>query len=173
MEQKERLALQLFAEGVQEAEAPAQTEGPPEEPQESPQGDGREQQLQRFASHLQSLERQAEALKGTFPAMDLRQELKNPVFARLTAPGMGLSVEDAYYAVHRREIQAAAMAAAQKQVSNAIASGAMRPRENGLNGQAAAISSFDYRSASREQREELKKRIRLAAAEGRKLYPQG
>jgi hypothetical protein len=33
------------------------------------------------------------------------------------------------------------------------------------------VSTFDYRNASREQREALKQRIRQAAARGEKLYP--
>lgn len=153
---KRQLDLQLFAEAAEET------------PQETPIDENLEQ---RFLSHLQELHRQAEALKGAYPGLNLQEELKNPVFVRLTAPGVGLSVEDAYCAVHRRELQAAAMAAAQAQISQAIASGAMRPRENGLSYQAGAVSSFDYRSATREQREQLKKRIRQAAADGRKLYP--
>ena len=160
--EKKRINLQLFAEEVEEKPAPLETA--PEQPQ-------KDLLQQHFRNHILELERQAEAMKAIFPGFDLRQELKNPVFARMTAPGVGLSVEDAYYAVHRRELQSAAVLAAKRQVSNAIAAGARRPRENGLSGQAPAVSSFDYRSASKEQREDLKRRIRMAAAEGKKLYP--
>ena len=124
-----------------------------------------------FQTHFQDLQRQGEAMKQLFPSFDLSTELQNPIFARLTAPGVGLGVEDAYYAVHRKELQNAAMEAAARHVSNAIATGAERPRENGLRGQAAAVSQFDYRSASKEQREALKKQIRMAAANGQKIYP--
>lgn len=130
---------------------------------------------QRIEQHIQKMQREGEALKQVFPSFDLRQELTNPVFVRLTSPGVGLSVEDAYYAVHRREIQSASMeVAAQKtaeKLSNAIRSGTGRPQENGTSGKAPSVTSFDYKNASRDQREALKRRIREAAARGEKLYP--
>lgn len=132
-------------------------------------------QEQKIQQHFIKLEQQGEALKKVFPNFDLRKELQNPVFARMTAPGVGLSVEDAFYAVHRNEIQTAAMqVTAQKtaeKISNAIQSGSRRPDESGASSQAPSVSTFDYRNASREQREALKKKIREAAANGKKLYP--
>ena len=130
---------------------------------------------EKIRNHISSLEQQGEAMKKVFPNFDLRTELKNPAFARMTSPNVGISVEDAYYAVHRNEIQTAAMqatarATAQK-MSNAIQSGRSRPQENGTSSQAPSVTTFDYRSASREQREELKRQIRAAAARGEKLYP--
>ncbi len=130
---------------------------------------------QKIAQHFVTLERQAEAMKTVFPNFDLRTELTNPVFARMTSPNIGLSVEDAYYAVHRNEIQAAAMkATAEKtaeKLSNAIRAGGARPIENGTSGTGASVTKFDYRKASPEQRAALKKEIRDAAARGEKLYP--
>lgn len=132
-------------------------------------------QEQRIQQHIINLEQQGEAMKKVFPNFDLRKELQNPAFARMTSPNVGISVEDAYYAVHRNEIQTAAMqATAQKtaeKISNAIQSGSRRPDESGASSQAASVSTFNYRNASREQREALKKRIRDAAARGEKLYP--
>ena len=131
-----------------------------------------EQAIQR---HFVKLEQQAEAMKKVFPNFDLRAELKNPAFARMTSPNIGISVEDAYYAIHRNEIQTAAMqVTAQKtaeKISNAIRSGSRRPDESGASSQAPSVSTFDYRKASIEQRDALKKRIRDAAARGEKLYP--
>lgn len=130
---------------------------------------------QKIQQHIQSLEQQGEAMKKTFPNFNLRAELQNPVFARLTAPNSGLSVEDAYYAVHRKEIQTAAMqVTAQKtaqKISNSIKAGQRRPAENGASAQAPSVTTFDYRTASREQREALKRQIREAAARGEKVYP--
>ena len=130
---------------------------------------------QRIISHIKSLEAQGHAMKATFPNFDLATELKNPAFARMTSPNVGISVEDAYYAVHRNEIQTAAMqVTAQKtaeNLSNAIQAGGRRPVENGVTGQAASVTKFDYRNASPEQRAALKQRIREAAARGEKLYP--
>jgi hypothetical protein len=132
-------------------------------------------QEQKIQQHFVKLEQQAEAMRRVFPNFDLRAELQNPAFARMTAPNVGISVEDAYYAVHRNEIQTAAMqVTAQKtaeKISNAIQSGSRRPDESGASSQAPSVSTFDYRSASREQREALKQRIRNAAARGEKLYP--
>ena len=130
---------------------------------------------QKIQNHIQKLEQQGEAMKKVFPNFDLRKELQNPVFARLTSPGVGLGVEDAYYAVHRQEIQAASMqVTAQKtaqKLSNAIQAGSRRPEENGTTGQAASVTTFDYSKASPQQRAELKRQIRAAAARGEKLYP--
>lgn len=128
-----------------------------------------------FRQHMSNLEQQGEALKKTFPGFDLRTELQDKRFARMVAPNVGMSVEDAYYAVHRAEIQAASMKAAQQQtaqkIANDIQAGNRRPQENGASSQAASTTTFDYRKASKEQREDLKRRIRQAASEGRILYP--
>ncbi len=131
---------------------------------------------QAIQQHIARLEQQGEELKKIFPNFDLRKELQNPVFARMTAPGKGImSVEDAYRAVHRQEIEAATMQViAQKtaeKFSNAIQAGSRRPDEAGTTGRAPSVTTLDYRSASREQREALKQRIRDAAARGQKLYP--
>ena len=131
---------------------------------------------QRFDNHMRNLEQQGESLKKVFPKFDLRTELQNPVFARMTAPGTGImSVEDAYRAVHRKEIEAAqsqviAQRTAEK-ISNSIQAGSRRPDENGTSGQSASVTTFDYSRASKEQREALKREIYAAKARGEKLYP--
>lgn len=130
---------------------------------------------QKIQDHIAKLQQQGEALKNTFPSFDLATELRNPAFARMTSPNVGISVEDAYYAIHRKEIQTAAMhATAQKtaqQMANSIRSGQSRPVENGTSAQAPSNTTFDYAHASKEQREALKRKIREAAAQGKKLYP--
>ena len=132
-------------------------------------------QEEKFRQHIVKLEQQGEAMKKIFPNFDLRTEMQNPAFARMTSPNVGISVEDAYYAVHRNEIQTAAMqVTAQKtaqKISNAIQSGSRRPDESGISSQAPSVTTFDYRNADKSQREALKKRIRDAAARGEKLYP--
>lgn len=125
--------------------------------------------------HITGLERQAEELKKVFPKFDLRTELRNPVFARMTAPNSGLSLEDAYYAVHRKELQTAAMQATaqatRQQISNAIQANGRRPQENGTSGQAPSVTTFDYRNASKEQRKAVIEFMRREAAQGRKVTP--
>lgn len=137
------------------------------QPQETPQ--------QRFMAHIRKLQHQAQDFQAVVPGFDLRQELRNPLFVRLTSPGVGLSVEDAFYAVHRKAMQEKSMEAAAQQatrmISNAIASGSHRPEESGTAAQAPSVSRFDYRNATPEQRKQLKDAIRKAAAEGRKIYP--
>ena len=130
---------------------------------------------QKFQNHMLKLDQQANALKAVVPNFDLRTEMQNPTFARLTSPSVGLSVEDAFYAVHRKEMQQQSMQVAAQQtkqmISNAIQSGTNRPDETGTAAQAPSVSKFDYKNATPAQRKALKDEIRRAAAEGRKLYP--
>jgi hypothetical protein len=129
----------------------------------------------KFQDHIMNLERQAEEMKKVFPKFDLRTELRNPNFARMTSPSGGVSVEDAYYAIHRKELQTAtAQASAQataKQISNAIQAGSRRPQENGTSGQAPSVTHFDYSKASPEQRKQFKAFLESERAAGRKVYP--
>ena len=130
---------------------------------------------QKMHNHFMKLEQQGEALKKVFPNFDLRTELQNPKFAQMTSPNSLMSLEDAYYAVHRKEIMSAGMQVTAQQtaqkISNAIQAGSRRPDENGTSGQSPSVTTFDYSKASREQREALKQQIRAAAARGEKLYP--
>ena len=93
----------------------------------------------------------------------------------MTSPNVGISVEDAYFAVHRNEIMAAGMqVTAQKtaqKISNAIQAGSRRPTEAGTSGQAPSVTTFDYSKASPEQRAAFKAHLRSEAAKGRKVYP--
>lgn len=137
--------------------------------------EARSVEQQRIQQHIAKLQQQGEELKKTFKNFDLMREMQNPTFARMTSPSGGISVEDAYYAIHRKEIQSAAMQVTARktaqQMANAIRSGQQRPMENGVSAQAPSNTTFDYAHASREQREALKKQIREAAARGQKIYP--
>jgi hypothetical protein len=129
----------------------------------------------KLRNHFIKLEGEAEQLKQIFPNFDLRTELQNPVFARMTSPDSPLSLEDAYYAVHRKEIQLASMQIAsqktKEQISSAIQSGQRRPDELGSSSQAPSASTFDYSKASKAQRDAIKAQIRAAKARGETLYP--
>ena len=133
--------------------------------------DARTLEDQKLEQHILKIQQQGEEMKKVFPNFDLRKELQDPRFARMTSPNVGISVQDAYYAIHRNEIQAAAMqVTAQKtaqKISNDIQAGRRRPSENGTSGQAPSVTTFDYRSMSPEQRKSLKDRIRS----GEKIYP--
>ena len=130
---------------------------------------------QKMASHFERLEREAEDLRKVFPNFSLQAEMANPAFAKLTHPNIGMSVEDAYYAVHRKELQVASMqVAAQKtaqQISNAIQSGTRRPVESGQSTQAPSVTTFDYSRATKAQRDEFKAKLRASWARGEKVYP--
>ena len=125
--------------------------------------------------HFQSLERQAEALRQQFPDFDLQRQLQDPAFLRMTAPGTGISLENAYFALNRDALQSAAMELAARKtaelISNNIRASQQRPQENGLSRQGPSVNVFDYKNASPRQRADLKKRILEASAQGRKLYP--
>ena len=130
---------------------------------------------QRLRAHFDKITREGEALKKVFPKFDLRTELQNPAFARMTSPNVGISVEDAYYAVHRKEIQAAAMQATAQRpaqhISQSIQAGSRRPDEAGASSQAPSVTTFDYSKASPEQRAAFKKDLRERMARGEKVYP--
>ena len=132
-------------------------------------------QEQKIRNHFTGLEQQALEMKKMFPNFDLQTELKNPAFLRMTSPNVGISVRDAYYAVHHDEMQTAAMQATAKataqNISQNIQARQRRPDENGISGQAPSATTFDYRNASREQREAFKKDLRARMARGEKVYP--
>lgn len=113
---------------------------------------------------------QAEALKKDFPDFDLLQEMDNRTFATLLRNNV--SVEDAFYTVHHREIMEAqrqnAAQQAAKAVSNKIQAGAARPSEGGLGRQPAANNNriLDPKQMTRE----MFKDIRQRSARGEKFY---
>ena len=129
----------------------------------------RAQQEQQFQEgvrqHYMKLAQQAEAMKQQFPELNLDKELQNEQFRRLTAPDIGMSVEDAYFAVHHKELapqmMAYGMQRAKNQMAQSIMANGNRPREGGLGskGNAAADMKLDPRQMSRNERDALRKRI--------------
>lgn len=127
---------------------------------------------QKFQEHLAKMSAQAVELKQKYPDFDLRKELENPVFLRMTAPDQMFTLEDAYELVHRDEIKEnirqAALRISAQQVSNAVQSNKSRPNEGGASkSNNASVQTFNYKNATREQRDALKARIRA----GEKIYP--
>ncbi len=127
---------------------------------------GQEKETRKEAAlrrHFARLTKEAEELKKTFPDFDLTREMKNPAFVRLTAPETGVSVKDAYYAIHGEDIQRESMMYAALQASRRIAAsvqaGASRPVENGIQGSAPVVIGVDIRGMSKKQREEYRRRI--------------
>ena len=141
---------------------------------ENEQLKAREQQTiqeQQMRSHFTKMAQQADEAKKLYPKLDLRTEMQNPTFARLTSPGVGIDVRTAYEVVHRDEIRGAEMQfAAHKsaeRMANAIRSGSMRPVENGLQGnQGSGTVKADPKSFTKADRAEIKRRVAL----GDKIY---
>lgn len=137
-----------------EAPAPEQAEN---SGQEAPNRDF-------LQEHVRSVNAQAEALRQELPGFDLMAEMANPTFVRMTSPGVGMSVKDAFYAVHGQEIQRDSMEYAARQAGERIAAsvmaGASRPRENGMDPAGTADMGVNVRDMDRKTREEYRRRIR-------------
>ena len=117
-----------------------------------------------FNQHLQKLSMQAEELKKTFPNFDLKTEMKDERFRRLTAPNSGLDVRAAYYALHHDEIEPQAMAygiqRAQQQISQTIQANRQRPVEGASRAGKPAQVTVDPSKMGREERQKLIERAR-------------
>lgn len=122
------------------------------------------EQRQVFAN----LVKQGDALKQKYPSFDLDREMQNEEFLKMVIPtskgGLGIPMENAFYALHKDEIERGAMQYAvqrtAEQISNSIQAGAARPREAGLSSQVGNGSlTVNPRNLSIEQREEIRKRV--------------
>ena len=120
----------------------------------------------KLREHLALLRAQA----AEMPGFDLEQALRDPAFVRLTAPGVGVSVRDAWYALHREETERRRSEENRAMLARAAAASARRPREGGGSGGTALIAA-DYRSLSRAEQLRVKQRILEAGARGEKVYP--
>ena len=115
--------------------------------------------------HFQKLAAQAEELKKTFPGFDLKTEMQNEVFRRLTMPGSGVTLEDAYYTIHRKElgpqIMAYGMNRAREQMGQTIQAQRARPTEGAMRrqGSVAADMKIDFSKLSRKERDEYRRQV--------------
>lgn len=105
---------------------------------------------------------QAVQLKQTFPGFDLMAEMGNPRFERMVRGG--LSVKDAFYALHGEEIQRQSMQYAAQQAGQRIAAsvqaGASRPIENGMQRNNPVNIGVDIAHMDKKTREAYRQRIR-------------
>lgn len=126
--------------------------------QEGPETDGA------LRRHFAGLKRQAEELKRSFPDFDIAREMQNPAFVRMTAPDTGVSVRDAYYALHGDAIRLQSMRfgayQAGQRIASSIQSGASRPVENGMEKPGETNLALDIRNMDRQTREAYRRRIR-------------
>ena len=116
-------------------------------------------------NHFSKLAAQAEELKKTFPGFDLHKEMENEVFRRLTMPNSGVSLEDAYYTIHRKElgpqIMAYGMNRAREQMGQTLQAQRARPAEGAMRsqGQVAADMKVDFSKLTREERDEYRRQV--------------
>lgn len=130
----------------------------------------REQQNQEqemFRQHISKLVQQGEELKQMFPDFDFRREMENETFRRLTSPEVGISVADAYFAIHRNELtpqlMGYGMQRAQMQMGQTLQAQQARPAEGAMRnqGQAAADVRINPKTMTRAERAEIKRRVRM------------
>lgn len=114
-------------------------------------------------NHITELRAQEAELKKEFPDFDLNTEAQNPAFARMTGPGGGLTLRQAYMAIHGDELlkrgQNQAVTETKRAVSQAIQAGAMRPTENGLMQQNGGAPTRDPHTYTREERAAIRRRV--------------
>ena len=114
-------------------------------------------------NHIAGLRQQEEELRKEFPDFDLNVEAQNPAFARMTGPGGGLTLRQAYMAIHGDELlkrgQTQAVTETKRAVSQAIQAGSMRPSENGLIQSNGGAPQRDPRTYTREERAAIRRRV--------------
>ena len=119
-----------------------------------------------FRAHFSRLCAEGEAFRLNEPDFDLTVALRDPVFVRMTAPGVGVPVADAWYALHRREYAESLRRESLEQAAAAVAAGSLRPKEGGRTSGGELFGS-DPRHMSAAQRADLRERIKR----GEKVYP--
>lgn len=124
--------------------------------------DRRSLEQEMLRKHVMGLREQEAELKKEFPDFDLNTEAQNAAFARMTAPGSGITLRQAYMAVHGDELmqrsQHQAVTETKRAVSQAIQAGAIRPTENGL-APGTGAPQRDPHSYTREERAEIRRRV--------------
>ena len=131
-----------------------------------PKGGAKNEASPALRAHFERLCAEAEALHRAEPGFDLNAALHDPRFLRLTAPGVGVPVADAWYALHRDEYAEDLRRESMERAAAAVAAGRLRPREGGRTS-GGELMGTDPRHMSPAQRAELKERIKR----GEKVYP--
>lgn len=118
-------------------------------------------------AHIEGLYAQCEELKKVYPDIDFFAEMQNEQFRQWTSPDVGMSFEQAYMALHGKDLQAQAMAygmdRTRAQLGNTIQAQRARPGEGAMNGKsqaAAADPRMNPAAMSREERNRFKEYIR-------------
>ena len=126
-----------------------------------PAADAAGEQRRRAGEQLSRWLREAGETGGRYPAFDLRAELADGEFRRLLRSGVGM--RQAYELRHMEEITAAAARAAARsageQMAARIRSRGIRPRENGISAQSAAVTGSGVHSLTPAQRRDIARRV--------------
>lgn len=119
------------------------------------------QQQAEINERVQGWINQAEALKGKFPAFDLRAEMNDPKFMDLLRAGV--PVEHAYKVIHMDSMMSDAVQATaqrtEKAVVNNIRAKGSRPSENGTASQSTFTVKRDVSKLSKADRAEIARRV--------------
>lgn len=114
-------------------------------------------------AHFQGLQRQAEEMKQMYPGFDLQRELQNEEFFKMTTPEGGLTVKQAYMALHGDEIAAAGMQYAvnrsRQKVAASVAANGRRPAEGGIQRTAPSDIKSDPTKLTKQDRAEIRRRV--------------
>lgn len=119
--------------------------------------------------HFAHLMEQAAEMQKKYPAFDFQEEMEDPRFAQMMRPGSGLTVEDAYYAVHRAEIMEAQKRQTVQGVASTIQARQNRPNEGGAR-RGQAVPERDPNQI-RHMTPERRAEIRRMVERGEKVTP--
>lgn len=118
-------------------------------------------QQQQARAYFERVAREAEEMKAAYPNFDIRAELENPKFRQYTQQ-FGMSVKDAFHALHYAELQQARDAQFAKQYSeqfsNQVRSGSARPAERS-SGHSSSAPTVGIPPVGSAERAALKARI--------------
>ncbi|MBQ9196897.1 MAG: hypothetical protein IJ157_06595 [Clostridia bacterium] len=119
---------------------------------------------EKLRQHFEGLKAQAEELKKIYPDFDLMAEIQGSrEFARMTGPGGGLTVQQAYMALHGEELMQRQAQQTEERtkstMSRAIQSGSVRPQENGMAQSGGGQMKRDPHYLSREERKDIRRRV--------------
>lgn len=112
-------------------------------------------------AHVMNLYNQCEELKKVYPEIDFFTEMNNEQFLRWTSPAVGMSFEQAYMALHGKELQTQAMAygmdRTKAQLGQTIQAQRARPGEGAMSGKSQAAAAEPRMNPATMTKQERKK----------------
>lgn len=121
--------------------------------------------------HIQNLFNQCEELKKVYPNIDFFAEMNNEQFRTWTSPAVGMSFEQAYMAIHGKELQTQAVAygmnRTREQLAQTIQAQKARPSEGAMSGKsqaAAAEPKLNPANMTKQERKRFKDYVKAHGA---------